>query len=80
MYNEELHNLCASVYITRVIKQRKMRWMGHVARMGEMRNAYKILVGKPKRKRPLGRTKRKGRIILEWILGSMCGKLWTVLI
>jgi hypothetical protein len=43
----------------RVIKLRRMRWEGHVARMGEKRNAYRILVGKPEGKRPLGRPRRR---------------------
>jgi hypothetical protein len=43
----------------RMIKSRSMRWTGHVARMGENRNAYRILVGKPKGKRPLGRPRRR---------------------
>jgi hypothetical protein len=55
MHNEELHNLYSSPNIIRMIKSRRMRWAGHVARMWEKRNAYRILVGKPKRKRPLGR-------------------------
>jgi hypothetical protein len=42
-----------------MIKSRRMRWAGHVARMGEKRNAYRILVGKPERKRPLGRPRRR---------------------
>jgi hypothetical protein len=42
-----------------MIKSRRMRWTGHIARMGEMRNMYKILVGKPERKRPLGRHRRR---------------------
>jgi hypothetical protein len=45
--------------IIRMIKSRRMRWAGHVARMGEKRNAYKILVGNPEGKRPLGRPKRR---------------------
>jgi hypothetical protein len=45
-----------------------MRWAGHVARMGEKRNACRILVEKPKGKRPLGRPKVGGKIILRWIL------------
>jgi hypothetical protein len=53
LHNEELHNLYASPYIIRVIKLRRMRWEGHVARMREMRNAYKILVRKLRGKRPL---------------------------
>jgi hypothetical protein len=47
LHNEELHNLYASPHIIRVIRSRKMTWAGRVARMGDMRNAYKILVGKP---------------------------------
>jgi hypothetical protein len=47
-----------------------MRWAGHIACMGEMRNACNILVGKPKGKRPLGRPGHNGRIILDWILGN----------
>jgi hypothetical protein len=55
LHNEELHNLYTSPNIIRMIKSRRMRWAGHVARMGELRNAYSILVGKPGGKRPLGR-------------------------
>jgi hypothetical protein len=55
LHNEELHNLYFSPSIIRMIKSRRMRWAGHVARMGEKRNAYRILVGKPEGKRPLGR-------------------------
>jgi hypothetical protein len=54
--------------IIRMIKSRRMRWMGHLARMGEKRNAYRILVGKPEGKRPLGRLDVGDRIILKWIL------------
>jgi hypothetical protein len=58
LHNEELHNLYASPII-RVIKSRRMRWAQHVACMGEMRNAYNILFGKPEGKRPLGRPRRR---------------------
>jgi hypothetical protein len=57
--NEELHNLYSSPSIIRMIKSRRMRWAGHVARMGEKRNAYRILVGKPEDTRPLGRPRRR---------------------
>jgi hypothetical protein len=52
LHNEELHNLYSSPNIITVIKSRRMRWAGHVARMGAKRNAYRILVGKPEGKRP----------------------------
>jgi hypothetical protein len=47
MHNEELHNLYSSPSISRIIKSRRMRWAGHVARMGEKMNMYRLLVGKP---------------------------------
>jgi hypothetical protein len=59
LHNDELHSLYSSPNIVRVIKSRGMRWAGHVARMGEGRGVYRILVGRPKGKRPLGRPRRK---------------------
>jgi hypothetical protein len=59
LHNEELHNLYASPDIVREIKSRRMRWTWHVARMGEMKNACKILIGKPERKRPIDRPRRR---------------------
>jgi hypothetical protein len=59
LHNEELHNLYSSPSIIRMIKSRRMRWAGHVARMREKRNAYRILVGKPEGKRPVGRPRRR---------------------
>jgi hypothetical protein len=56
LYNEELHNLYSSPSTIRIIKSRKMRWAGHVARMGEKRNVYRLLVGKPKRKETTRKT------------------------
>jgi hypothetical protein len=55
LHNEELHNLFASLNVIRVIKSKGMRWAGHVTRMGEMINAYNILVGKPLGKESLRR-------------------------
>jgi hypothetical protein len=55
LHNEELHNLYSSADIIKQVKSRRMRWAGHVARMGEERKVYKVLVGKPEEKRPLGR-------------------------
>jgi hypothetical protein len=58
MHNEELHNLYFSPNIIRMIKL-KMRWTGHLARMGAKRNTYRILVGKPEGKGPLGKRRRR---------------------
>ena len=57
-HNEEQNGLYSSHNIVRVIKSRRMRWIGHVACMGEKRGAYRVLVGKPEGKRPLGRPRR----------------------
>ena len=58
LHNEELNGLYSSPNIVRVIKSRRMRWAGHVARMGRG-GAYKVLVGKPEGKRPLERPRRR---------------------
>jgi hypothetical protein len=59
LHNEELNYLYSSPTIVRVMNSRSMRWAGHVAHMGEGRVVYRILVGKPEGKRPLGRPKRR---------------------
>jgi hypothetical protein len=59
LHNEELNDLYSSPNIVRVIKLRRMRWAGHVARMGEVRGAYRVLVGRHEGRRPLGRPRRK---------------------
>jgi hypothetical protein len=59
LYNEEINVLYCSPNIVRVIKSRRMRWTGHVARMGEERGVYRVLVGKPDGKRPVGRLRRR---------------------
>jgi hypothetical protein len=59
LHNVELHNLYSSASIIRIIKSRKMRWAGQVARMGEKRIVYRLVVGKPERKRPLRRPRRR---------------------
>jgi hypothetical protein len=59
LHNEELIDLYSSPNIVRVIKSRRMRWAGHVARIGERRGAYRVLVGKPEGRRPLGRPRRR---------------------
>jgi hypothetical protein len=58
LHNDELHSLYSSPNIVRVIKSRRMRWAGHVACIGEGRGVYTVLVGRPERKRPLGRPRR----------------------
>ena len=59
LHNEEINVLYCSPNIVRVIKSRRMRWAGHVARMGEERGVHRVLVGKPEGKRPLGRPRRR---------------------
>jgi hypothetical protein len=68
LHNEELHNLHTSPSIIRIIQSRRMRWAGHVARMEEKRNVYRLLVGKPEGKGPIGIPRRR------WIV------LWTGLV
>jgi hypothetical protein len=59
LHNDELHSLYSSLNIVRVIKSRRMWWVGHVARMGEGRGVHRVLVGRPESKRPLGRPRRR---------------------
>ena len=59
LHNVELNDLYSSPNIVRVIKSRRMRWAGHVARMGEKMGMYRVLVGKPEGKRPLRRPRRR---------------------
>jgi hypothetical protein len=59
LHNEKLHDLYCSPDIITIIKSRRMRWTGHVALMGEKMNVYRLLVGKPEGRRPLGRPRRR---------------------
>jgi hypothetical protein len=59
LHNEELHGLYSSPSIIGIIKSGRMRWAGHVARMGEKKNAYRLFVGNPEGKRPPGRPRRR---------------------
>jgi len=79
LHNEELNDLYSSPNIVQVIKSRSMRWAGHVARMGEERGVYRVLVGKPKGKRPLGRPRRTGVDNIRMDLQEVgCGYMdWT---
>ena len=81
LHNEELNDLY-SPNIVRVIKSRRMRWAGHVARMGEEREVYRVLVGKPEGKSHWGDLGVDGRIILErisrrWDVGIWTGLGWS---
>jgi hypothetical protein len=71
LHNEELYDLYSSPSIVRVIKARRMRWAGHVARMGEVRGAFNILVGRPKGRRPLGRPRRRWEDNIKMDLGEI---------
>jgi len=59
LHNEELNDLYSSLNIVQVIKSRRMRWAGHVARIGGERRVYRVLLGKPEGKRPVGRPGRR---------------------
>jgi hypothetical protein len=72
LHNKKLYVLYSSPNI-RVIKSRRLRWAGHVARMGDRRGAYRALVGKPEGRRPLGRPRRRWGIILKWIFERLGG-------
>ena len=65
LHNEELSTLYSSSNIVRVIKSRRIRWVGHVARMGQRRGVYRVLVGKPEGKRPLGTSRHIGEINIK---------------
>jgi hypothetical protein len=71
LHNDELHDLYSSPNIVRVIKSRRMRWTGHVARMGEGRGAYRVLVGRPEGKRPLGRSRHRREDNIKMDLGEI---------
>jgi hypothetical protein len=92
LHNEELHNLYSSSSRIRIIKSRRMRWAGHVARMGENRNVYRLLVGKPEGKAPLGRPRRRwmdnikmdlleiGLSVVDWIDLAQDRYRWRALV
>jgi hypothetical protein len=80
LFNQELRNLHCSPSIIRMIKSRRMRWAGHVARMREKMNAYRILVGKPEGNGPLGRSRRRWEDNIKMNLREMGWVVWTGLI
>jgi hypothetical protein len=73
----EIISLCSSPNIIRVIKSRRLRWAGHVARMGERRGAYRALVGKPEGRRPLERPRRRWENNIKMDLREVGWGAWT---
>jgi hypothetical protein len=77
LHNDELHGLYSLPNIVRWIKSRRMRWAGHVARMGEGRGVYRDFVGRPEGKSPLGRPRRRWEdnikmgLVVIWIDGEL---------
>jgi hypothetical protein len=77
LHNKELYALYSSPNIIRVITSRRLRWAGHVARMGERTDAYRALVGKPEGRRPLGRPKRRWEDNIKMDLQEVGWGAWT---
>jgi hypothetical protein len=77
LHNEELHNFYFSPSIIRMIKSRRLGWAGHVGRMGEKKNAYRILVGNPEGKRPLGRPRHRWVANIKMDLREIDGIVWS---
>jgi hypothetical protein len=77
LHNEELHDLYSSPTIVRVIKSRIMRWAGHVARMGKESGVYRVFVGKPEGKRPLGRPRSRWEDNIKTDFQEVGCGLWT---
>jgi hypothetical protein len=69
LHSDELHSLFSSPHVVTVIKSRRMRWAGHVARMGEGRGVYRVLIGRPEGKRSLGRPRHTWEDNISWTLG-----------
>jgi hypothetical protein len=92
LHNKKLHNLYSSPSIIRIIKSRRMSWAGHVARVGEKRNVYRLLIGKPEGKRPLGRLRRRwmdnikmdlleiGLNVVDWFSLALDRYRWRALV
>jgi hypothetical protein len=92
LHNEDLHSLYSSPSIIRIITLRRMRWAGHEAQMGEKRNMYRLLVGKPEGKRPLRRPRRRwidnikmdhleiGVSVVDWIGLAQDRNRWRALV
>ena len=77
LYNEELNDLYFSPNIVQVTKLRRMRWLGHVACMGERRGTYRVLMGKLEGRRPLGRPRHRWQDIFKMDLQELGWGAWT---
>jgi hypothetical protein len=82
LHNEDLNDLYSLPNIVRVVKSKRMRWAGHVARMGEDRGVHRVLMGKPEGKRPLGRPRRSWEDNIKMNLqevgeGGVVGTGWS---
>ena len=77
LLSQEFNDLYSSPIIVRVIKSRRMRWAGRVVRMGERRGVYRVLVGKPEGKRPLGRSKCRWEDDIKMDLEEVGCGVWT---
>ena len=73
LHNEQLSDLYSLPNIVRVVKSRKLRWAGYVARMGQGRGVHRVLVGKPDGKRPLGRPRRRWEYNIKMVLQEVGG-------
>jgi hypothetical protein len=71
IHNEELRGLYPSPNIIRVIKLKRMRWAGYVARVGDWRGAYRVLVGKTDEKKPLRRPRRRRKVNIKMVVQEM---------
>jgi hypothetical protein len=76
-HKDELNDLYSLPNIVRVVRSRRMRWAGHVARMGEDRGVHRVLVGKPEGKSPLGRPIRRWEDNIKWIFRKLEGVVGT---
>jgi hypothetical protein len=77
LHIEELNDLYSLPNIVQVLKSRRIRWAGHVACIEEKKGIYRVLVGKPEEKRPLGRPDVDGKMILKWIFRKWNVGVWT---
>ena len=77
LHNEELNDLYSLPNIVRAVKSRRMRWAGHMARMGEDRGVHRVLVGKPEEKRPLGRPRHRWEDNIKRVFRKLEGIVGT---